>query len=330
MQKGPDSAFLCAAETLESCSISSKGCNIFPWCLGVRFPPPPSNMFCDSEHQQALQTTPSTYVEDESPPFLNSKSTWQQDPCAGTGWERCRDAGLSPQKTKSKKSDGNQLQSTREKFSTQPHKIHSQAFSHPACAHMPGAHVWMHPDKQGLQGKCAVQPLCSQPSLSPRCCWGHNCKNNRFNNTDHQETPKGTCFGPNKAFPQHQANLVFYTKSAHCTGSPGEPAPPPCAPRPTRRRMASPKMQSTLGTAEGFAAVCLRNKASLFWYERNRGVEANQILHASWPEFSLSGMQCSAVLSITSATSVVDGETRQQEIHLAASQTGVWQQHPRL
>jgi len=60
-------------------------------------------------------------------------------------------------------------------------------------------------------------------------------------------------------------------------------------------------------------------------------IEESKLIKSYMPPGQSSACRgCSAVLSITSATSVVDGETRQQEIHLAASQTGVWQQHPRL
>lgn len=105
--------------------------------------------------QQALHTTSGTRGRLKSP-FSVLNLAGSKIPTLGKG-QGIVEASLEPWKGEGQEARRQTGHRARQESSVHGHTTNTaRSFSHCACAHMPGTHVWIHTDKQGLQGKHAA------------------------------------------------------------------------------------------------------------------------------------------------------------------------------
>lgn len=176
---------------------------------------------------------------------------------------------------------------------------------------MPGTQVWIHTDKQ----RAAGQVCSSTAALGPRPASPGGIAGGTIAKITHLTTQtigrlwlKGNLFQAKQSTSSASSPSSFLNKVSALHGEPARTCSTTLQPSAYMEMFGISEKAGRTRTAEFFAAVCLRNKASPLQDERNQGVYTNQILHACWLKFSLSVMQLSGVINIFSAMSLVEGE----------------------
>lgn len=207
-------------------------------------------------------------------PFLNSESNWKQGPRAGRRWEPDGDVGRAPRRWMARRAMATD-RGVQQKSSGRGHIMYTaRSFSHSACAHMPGTHVWIHTDKQGLQGKYAPCSCHGPSRASPGGIAGGTIAKitDSTTQTIRRLRLKGNLFRAKQSISSASSQSSFLNQVSALHGEPTGTCSTTPQPLAHMETFGISENAERARTTEAFAAVCLRNKASLFQDERNHGV----------------------------------------------------------
>lgn len=210
------------------------------------------------------------------------------------------------------------------------------SFSHSACAHMPGAHVWIHTDK-GCRASTQCYSCRGPSRASPGGIAGGTIAK-ITNNTDHREAPtqREPVWGHTKHFLSIKPIKFFSNEVSALHGEPAGTCSTALQPTAHIGLFGIPEKAERARTAEGWFFLQMFVWETKLPSPKMKEIKESMLIKSYRPAGWSSACQwCSSVEWSTFPALWAwwkgkTRKTRRQEIHLAASQTGVWQQHPRL